>query len=1069
MRTALAFALSLFLTSAASAQSYIYQSGNVTPNHAVRWITNGIVGDGGTAANGFLSSIGVLAQGPAICQQSAAPPSPYNQLCLGVNTAGAATISLQNYGGAAAQNLNFVINGVTYPFPQSLNSLVIGGTAIINCSTNGYGLYNNSGILGCEPITASPGGSNTDLQYNSSGSFGGISGATSDGTNVTFGAATLRVLGSSTGYNTLETANAGASNYVTMFPAASDTVVELAQTQTLTNKTIASSTDVLGGVTLTLGSDATGDIYYRNSGGVLTRLGIGSTGNVLTVSGGLPAWESNTGNFVTTFSAGTTGFTPNSATSGAITLAGTLVVANGGTNCSSASITCFNNITGFTAAGTTGTTSTNLVFSTSPTLVTPALGVATGTSLALGGATLGGNALAVTGTSALQATTITSASANALAVGLNGATNPAFNVNASTGSQAAGLNVTGAATGGTVAVATIDSGSNTNLTINAKGSGTIGIGSVSTGAVTVTPPFNASEIAITGCTIGSLSLCVGSSTPLTVTAAGLEAVANATDTTSGSSGSINTAGGVGITKSLFVGTSGTFGTQQTTQGSLVLANTAAGAYATTIESSNSASASATYTLPTAPPAGNGYSLTATTAGVMSWVNVGGGAGTPCTTTALSIQYDATGSFGCVAGVTSDGTAMTFANGDLKLSGSSSGTSILEAPATGGGTVAFFAGSDTVAGLATAQTFTAANTFTNLDLKLLGSSTGANTFAAQNSSSSSYTTYIPAVTGTVSLAQSPQGRLTLISGTPVMTATQGSTSVIYYDCYHGGNLVPVYNGTSDITLPIGSCEISDTMPTSSTGVTNTTGVFDEWAVNASGTLTLCHATNGSGGGWASDTGGSNTARGTGYSQLDTTTRPYITNTNAITHCYNGATDEGSVSANRATYLGTFYTTGAGKTQFTYGAIASGGTAGLVGIWNAYNRVQWAMISGDSTSSWVYSTTSWRAADAGSVNVSQVCGINEDTNFAAYTASATNAGTTGPRLGVGYNSSTTLATNAGTTLSNASTIVGYTSIWNGNCGLGYNTWYAIEYGGTSNTYYGQQASGVVQSLFNANGKY
>lgn len=73
------------------------------------------------------------------------------------------------------------------------------------------------------------------------------------------------------------------------FPGTSDTVATLAATQTLTNKTITSSTDVLGGVTMTLGSDATGDIYYR-SGGVLTRIGIGSTSNVLTVSGGIPAW-----------------------------------------------------------------------------------------------------------------------------------------------------------------------------------------------------------------------------------------------------------------------------------------------------------------------------------------------------------------------------------------------------------------------------------------------------------------------------------------------------------------------------------------------------------------------------------------------------------------------------------------------------------------------------------------------------------------------------------------------------------------------------------------------------------
>jgi hypothetical protein len=53
---------------------------------------------------------------------------------------------------------------------------------------------------------------------------------------------------------------------------------------------------------------------------------------------------------------------------------GVLPVANGGTNASSASITAFNNITGYTASGSTGTTSTNLVFSTSPTLITPALG-----------------------------------------------------------------------------------------------------------------------------------------------------------------------------------------------------------------------------------------------------------------------------------------------------------------------------------------------------------------------------------------------------------------------------------------------------------------------------------------------------------------------------------------------------------------------------------------------------------------------------------------------------------------------------------------------------------------------
>lgn len=75
-----------------------------------------------------------------------------------------------------------------------------------------------------------------------------------------------------------------------------------------------------------------------------------------------------------------------SPTFAALTLSSPLTVANGGTNASSASITAFNNITGYTASGATGTTSTNLVFSTSPTLVTPTLGVATATRLGLGAA-----------------------------------------------------------------------------------------------------------------------------------------------------------------------------------------------------------------------------------------------------------------------------------------------------------------------------------------------------------------------------------------------------------------------------------------------------------------------------------------------------------------------------------------------------------------------------------------------------------------------------------------------------------------------------------------------------------
>ncbi len=43
-------------------------------------------------------------------------------------------------------------------------------------------------------------------------------------------------------------------------------------------------------------SDATGDTWYRNSGGLMTRLGIGTSGQVLTVAAGLPSWATLTVN-----------------------------------------------------------------------------------------------------------------------------------------------------------------------------------------------------------------------------------------------------------------------------------------------------------------------------------------------------------------------------------------------------------------------------------------------------------------------------------------------------------------------------------------------------------------------------------------------------------------------------------------------------------------------------------------------------------------------------------------------------------------------------------------------------
>jgi hypothetical protein len=75
-----------------------------------------------------------------------------------------------------------------------------------------------------------------------------------------------------------------------------------------------------------------GDLILGNGVNSATRLAIGANSYVLTSNGTTASWQASSGGGVSSFSAGTTGFTPSTATTGAITLAGTLGIANGGTS-----------------------------------------------------------------------------------------------------------------------------------------------------------------------------------------------------------------------------------------------------------------------------------------------------------------------------------------------------------------------------------------------------------------------------------------------------------------------------------------------------------------------------------------------------------------------------------------------------------------------------------------------------------------------------------------------------------------------------------------------------------------
>jgi len=127
---------------------------------------------------------------------------------------------------------------------------------------------------------------------------------------------------------------------------------------------------------------ATGDLIIGNGANSATKLAIGANGYVLTSNGTTATWAAQ-GTSVSSFSAGTTGFTPSTATTGAVTLAGTLNVANGGTGVTASSgansvvlrdasqnVTANNFLSGFSNTAASGTQITLTVASVPSYVIT---------------------------------------------------------------------------------------------------------------------------------------------------------------------------------------------------------------------------------------------------------------------------------------------------------------------------------------------------------------------------------------------------------------------------------------------------------------------------------------------------------------------------------------------------------------------------------------------------------------------------------------------------------------------------------------------------------------------------
>lgn len=404
-----------------------------------------------------------------------------------------------------------------------------------------------------------PGGANTQVQYNNAGSFGGAAGFTFNGTSTI----SLGVAGSSVGAIGFRNATSGtitlqpvtgALGTVTLsLPAVTDTLVGLAATQTLSNKTLASP-----GLTGNITGQVTSQMRYGSNviayeDGVGPKFTDSNTGAVLTfntqsvVADRIVTWPNIalTVAGVDVANSWADGvkqtFNPDATTAGINvgSVAGDpSAPANGDLWYDSTANELTARINGANVAlgaggggitvGTTTVTSgtaTRLFYETAGNVVGQISGVTSdGTSI---------TALPVAGV-----ITQTSNSATAFESGPNGGTNPVFRLVNNVASAATGLSVTGNAAGSGVTLTALSSGTDENIHLIPKGIGRLGVGTTSPTATlhVVNTEVVAGVSSGNGTAAGDTLTITGGTGGATTDAAGRQG---------GAGGAINITGGTG--------------------------------------------------------------------------------------------------------------------------------------------------------------------------------------------------------------------------------------------------------------------------------------------------------------------------------------------------------------------------------------------------------------------------------------------------------------------------------------------------------------------------------------------
>jgi hypothetical protein len=331
------------------------------------------------------------------------------------------------------------------------------------------------------------------------------------------------------------------------------------------------------------------------------------------------------------------------------------------------------------------------------------------------------------------------------------------------------------------------------------------------------------------------------------------------------------------------------------------------------------------------------------------------------------------------------------------------------------------------------TYSAANTLSRTAAYVIDGSSGPGTLVSL--SSGTHDVYI--ITPIAKLPSippgAPQGRLTNSSGNPVLSADVASATTIYFTPYNG-QFCPIYNGyfweMSDTGGEL-SQALSDTTKSPAAAAAN--GLYDMfvWVDYATVTAPVVRCTRG----------------------------PVWTSTNARSMALqrlngiwtNGAAITNGPAINRGTYVGTIACDGSGATvSMKFGAAATGGGQAVIGVWNCYNRVEIGCLVMDSTSTWTYATSSFRAANGSANNsVTFVRGLAEDEVSADYSFECTTSTTNSSLLyaGIGLDTATAQATRSIRTGIGSQSTTGQPygpscAFYVDNPSIGFHTLYAIE---------------------------